>query len=482
MTSNPSPKNVDSIVLVRQISTNSSSRNEFPKKEELFEDEEKKNKILEFEYAKSSRASKVLKTLGLPNLETESVDSHVIIQSNEESYWNGFYAIPTITFGVASTFVFTLIPYHNQMESPSHWYELAMLMPLLPVLFTFDAILQCYYCFEATHMLSLLSFFRVYIPAALMNVIPYCLSLMIWTLVLGNNPPVPLAQVTAFLGIIGFVTALAVGIRSQNKKLGDGKRLFWFLLTFAYQGPILFATYSGNRILLENLPENFQWILAITLPALREFHIIVLTKMLSKAKPCSQEIILFQMDLALQIFHNFYVALFLASVNDVTVYSILGAEFLLHLRSCYGIIRINKRMVATDTSDDEERKRELREAVSGLVLGESIEIFVPFCYLITWLSAYYGPNASIMGNVQNNYWDFVAVEDAGVVVLVTMKMFVIDLGIALITGLILWIFCRINFLKEFCKLMKTYWSWIAIRLAALLFRVSTELDLFIFFI
>merc|ERR1711944_329022 len=85
-----------------------------------------------------------------------------------------------------------------------------------------------------------------------------------------------------------------------------------------------------------------------------------------------------------------------------------------------------------------------------------------------------------MGNVRNNYWDFVAIEDAGVIVLVTMKMFVIDLGIAFITGVILWTFCRINLLKEFCKLMKTYWSWIAIRLAGLLFRVSTGLDLFSF--
>ena len=37
--------------------------------------------------------------------------------------------------------------------------------------------------------------------------------------------------------------------------------------------------------------------------------------------------------------------------------------------------------------------------VQALVLGETIEVFVPVCYAICFTLAYIGPNAKVMGNV-----------------------------------------------------------------------------------
>ena len=115
---------------------------------------------------------------------------------------------------------------------------------------------------------------------------------------------------------------------------------------------------------------------------------------------------------------------------------------------------------------------EMKKTLSRLVLDETLEVFVPFCYLVTFLTAYYGPNAFILGNIRNNYWDFVAVEDVGNTVAVGFQMFGIDVGITVFTALILNIFCKISLFDEFCKLMKTYWSWMAVRIALILFRVS----------
>ena len=125
-----------------------------------------------------------------------------------------------------------------------------------------------------------------------------------------------------------------------------------------------------------------------------------------------------------------------------------------------------------DTDSYENEQKELNDAMAGLVMGESFEILVPFSYLITFISAYYGPNAFILGNIRNSYWEYSEVDDVAAVIIVSLKMFSIDLGIGIITGLILLLFCRINFLQEFCKFLKTYWAWIALRIGAMLIRVS----------
>ena len=132
-----------------------------------------------------------------------------------------------------------------------------------------------------------------------------------------------------------------------------------------------------------------------------------------------------------------------------------------------------KKNQTMDTDSNEDQQKELNDALAGLVLGESLEIFVPFSYLLTFLSAYYGPNAFILGNIRNSYWDYSEVDDVAAVIIVTLKMFSIDLGIGIVTGLILLLFCRINFLQEFCKFLKTYWAWIALRIGAMLIRVSS---------
>lgn len=415
---------------------------------------------------------KFIQALGLPTFGSENEDILDIIPTTKVSYWNGLYAIPAVFLGVTFSFIFTLIPYQNTLKFPSYWYEIAMLIPLIFVLFLVDAILQCYYCFKTDYMFSIRSFLRVGIPTGLMAVVPYLILLLIWTMVWNYNPPLPHSEAPQLLGVITFVSGLAMEIYAKNKKEGDVKRILWFVLQFPYLGPGLQITYTGLELLTNALPSQLQWIIAFLLPALREFHIMIVHKILMKARPCSNEIILFGVDMGIQSYHSFWVTLFLVKVTDVTVYLILGIEFLLHLYSCYQIFKIQKQITTSDGNDTEDRRKEMSESIAGLILGESLEVFVPFSYLITFFSAYYGPNAYILGNIRNSYWEFKAVDDVGAVVIVTLKMLGIDFGICVVTGLILWIFCRINFFQEFCKIMKTYWAWFALRIAAMLVRVN----------
>ena len=48
----------------------------------------------------------------------------------------------------------------------------------------------------------------------------------------------------------------------------------------------------------------------------------------------------------------------------------------------------------------------LKKSVQMLVLSESLEIVIPLSYLLCFLAAYYGPNADILGNIKNGYWQY----------------------------------------------------------------------------
>ena len=105
----------------------------------------------------------------------------------------------------------------------------------------------------------------------------------------------------------------------------------------------------------------------------------------------------------------------------------------------------------------------MKEAVSGLVLSETLEVVIPFAYAITLVIAYYGPNAEILGNIRNSYWHFQAIESLDTELSVLILMVSVDATVGLCSGLIMRIFCKINLFGEMCILMKTYWSWMALK-------------------
>ena len=415
--------------------------------------------------------AKFFQLLGLPTFDADVklVEDSTLIE--KVKFWYGLLAFPATAFGIVYVFIITLIPYRNQIYHPSSWYELAILVALYPLMFTIDAIIQCYYTFNAEYMVSFSSMLRLYIPTALLGLIPYCVSIVIWTFVLEFNPPLPITPMVLNLGVITFVSKLYLDVVAKNKEKGDRKRIVIFLMSLVYL-TFVFFTYNGINIMKEMMPPTFEWLVAIVLPIIREIHSFVGSKLLLKSKPLSPDVMLFQLYMGIKCFHEFYVVLFLASVQLTTVYTILGIEFILHVYSCFTIIVSYKKIAEARMNMENARKMvEIRKTLSRLVLDETLEIFVPFCYLVTFLSAYYGPNAFILGNIRNDYWDFVAVEDVGNVVAVGFQMFGIDVGITLFTAATLYAFCKISLFDEFCKLMKTYWSWMGIRIALILFRV-----------
>ena len=412
-----------------------------------------------------------LQISGLPKIVDGNITVDDTIQSKRNDFWIALYAIPSMGFGMIYTFIMTLIPYQNQILDSNCWYELAILVAIYPLMFTVDALLQSCYCFKAPYMISLSALFRVYVPTSLLGLFPYCAAVVIWTTLYDYNLPLPLTPVVLNLGVITFAWMLWREISLKNMDAGDRSRIMWFLFCIIY-GALFGTSYQGLHSLKESLPFELEWTVAIILPIVRHLILIVGEKIVLRAKPNDVEVMNFQLHMGVKCFHEFFIVLHLAQLHISTFYAILGVEFLLHLYTCYEIISIYRKTYETTFQSEVERSTNMEKLITDLVLDLIIEIYVPICYLVTFISAYFGPNAHILGNIGNSYWNFKAVENVEDVISVDIQMAGIDFGMLLTTGTILRIVCGINLFKEYCKLMKSYWFWIGIRLAMTLFRVS----------
>ena len=87
---------------------------------------------------------------------------------------------------------------------------------------------------------------------------------------------------------------------------------------------------------------------------------------------------------------------------------------------------------------------------------ESIEYLVPLIYTVTFLIAFYGPNADIIGNVGMTRWKFQGVEDVKSYIEELLKIFAIDLAALIVSTVIFWKLASINMLREGYKIRNNY--------------------------
>ena len=87
--------------------------------------------------------------------------------------------------------------------------------------------------------------------------------------------------------------------------------------------------------------------------------------------------------------------------------------------------------------------------INAFVLTESMNFLMPVAYLVCFVAAYYGPNAQLLGNVKNSYWQYQAVKDLSVAAKNILLIVCIDSLSLLIGGALFWITYKINLIKVY---------------------------------
>ena len=112
------------------------------------------------------------------------------------------------------------------------------------------------------------------------------------------------------------------------------------------------------------------------------------------------------------------------------------------------------------------------ELLQDIMLAEMVEFVVPLVYLFCFITAYYGPNAEIIGNIKNDYFQCQKVEDPVHAIQNMAMFFFIDSGSLILSSFILWTFGRINLYRAFCFYQKEYGVVFVINTTFILFIVS----------
>ena len=148
----------------------------------------------------------------------------------------------------------------------------------------------------------------------------------------------------------------------------------------------------------------------------------------------------------LDIWHDLFLAIAVASLADVvTTWAFFGVNFLFNVFGLFKIYKAAKSNLA-----------DVGEEVLSLVQGMFIGFVVSLTYLASLVTIYNGPNAEVMGNIKNSYFDFAEITDLESTIRSILLIVAVETGTSVASVVFLHVKCKINPLLVFLHLMKDY--------------------------
>ena len=196
------------------------------------------------------------------------------------------FGLLSVLGSAITTFFYTLIPTHHVFGSPEYWYELPLqgLFVFIPIWSAY-IIYLCSFYMNIKIIMTKKVFIKIWLTTGVTMFIAFFASYHLWVHVLQYNYPVPLTGYLTFLSST-MISSLIVLWKSfpldWRRNQSFRNRLKWFMYSFLFQQ---FTTieYGIVTSILLGVPRNYQWVVAIFLPLVREFNIWMISKLLSKA-------------------------------------------------------------------------------------------------------------------------------------------------------------------------------------------------------
>ena len=374
-----------------------------------------------------------------------------------------FYGAIALSIITISSFSVILLPVHNVIISPQYWYEIIFSSSSL-MIFMVSAI--------AIGVRTVLDPFKKRIPFVVIDLLisckvaealVICLGHLIWSVVLGYFEPLPNKIIVLSFPVLMAVYCRMWKLMPHEKKVEDKfRKKCKIYILYELWNMFVVIQLTGLSILLGIVPADIQWLVSLVVPLNKEINSYVLSKLITKSSLTENLVqAKFMVGICNNLNYSFWFAIMATTATMATNYFLLGINFCLNMALCYKIIRLNRKVVPTDSEQD-KKKLLTDDTITELILNETVEIIVPIAFMGSFSIAYYGPNKYNIGIVGCSIWTFHKVEDISIYFVPVIQIALIDSVSLILAGGLLWWFCKINILQRFCVIIKKYWTFLAI--------------------
>ena len=397
------------------------------------------------------------------------------IDSNKVSYWNFLYGLMILVGCLLAALIVTLIPRHNTIFYPEFCYEPVLLFVSTVCLrLTLATLAELYVFCKEQELISMKVFLKLFFVYSMSFVVPYAIYSAIWTIYLDRNYPLPFIRLCGYGLYPTNIVAVWFLFRPEKAKYQKGKILYFILYRlFCF---VVGLQLIGLRIVIK-ISSHVEWIIAIIIPMVVRLDSWIISKIVQKITGKSNEAANCLVVLNLTHGFGFFKATALFSASQFTVNCMLFVDLGLHMRTCYQIISLSKKVKEEPDAEEKENveviDQDKRAKFLDLVVTELIEIMIPAIYGLSYATAYFGPNAHLMRNVGSDWFGGEIMNDIQHFYLVLLELFAIDLICMVVTAVSLYKFCNFDVLQEFCKLLKKYWWMMMLQLSTIIISLGT---------
>ena len=274
--------------------------------------------------------------------EDEPINS---IDTKDVSRWRSLYSILILAACIGNTYILTSIPRKDSILFPDYWYE--GLICALAAVSLRDSCIHIMDLFIFTGEKCLLTkshFAKVFLIFSMAFAIPYCISYYIWTLHFGYNHPMPFVGMFLLLGditmhIISFWFLFPVELRSREElKRQSQAYVIWRVLITLQIIAKEFLSFVAN------LDSILQWNILFLIPLARITGCWVAEKIIDTFLNTRNEDAKFLVKATITMSYTFFVTAKLYTLQQTTVFGILIVETLSHMKGCYEIFKMNKKI------------------------------------------------------------------------------------------------------------------------------------------
>jgi hypothetical protein len=212
--------------------------------------------------------------------------------------------------------------------------------------------------------------------------------------------------------------------------------------------PIQYFIVAKFLITFQN---KYQPLIAMMLPVLKEINGRIYNSYLSKSSRGDVSASTITGKYLIATLHSILLAYIMGTATtDVTDWLIMAISFVDNIYTCVKIVWMKLR-----NSLDINTQIDL---LVKLCINELVECLAPLAFQLTFLSAYYGPNSAILGNIGSNMWHYRSLDDIEAFFGKILRLYFADFSSLIISAIILWTFCQINLLKALMTIEKEFKS------------------------